>query len=212
MSGQFDKIKHLTAERDFARAADPFALFGKWFADARETEAEYPEAMCLATVDEDGMPDARMVLLKDHDERGFVFYTNMESAKGKELTATGKAALNFWWRDLHRQVRIRGLVEPVADAESDAYFASRPRGSRIGAWASRQSRQLESRFALEKAVARYAAKFNVGPVPRPDYWRGNRVVPLQMEFWHERPFRLHERLVFLRDSPTSGWTRKLLYP
>ena len=212
MTGQFEKIKHLTAEKDFASATNPFALFGKWFADAEKVETEYPEAMCLATVDEDGMPDARMVLLKDWDETGFVFYTNMQSAKGQELASSGKATLNFWWRDLHRQVRIRGLVEPVSDEEADEYFNSRPRGSRIGAWASKQSRELESRFALEKAVARYAAKFNIGKVPRPGYWTGNRVVPLQMEFWHERPFRLHERLVFLRPDAESEWTRKLLYP
>ncbi len=212
MSDPFEKIRNLTAEKDFAKATDPFALFGKWFEDAKRVETEYPEAMCLATVDESGMPDARMVLLKGYDERGFVFYTNMESAKGEELKANPKAALNFWWRDLHRQVRIRGLVEQVSDAEADAYFASRPRGSRIGAWASRQSRELESRFALEKAVAKYTAKFNVGEIPRPEYWTGNRVIPLQMEFWHERPFRLHERLVFLRPSPDAPWTRKLLYP
>ncbi len=212
MTSQFDKIKHLTAEKDFASATDPFALFGKWFADAQKSESEYPEAMCLATVDESGMPDARMVLLKGWDEAGFVFYTNMESAKGRELAASGKAALNFWWRDLHRQVRVRGLVEQVSDTEADEYFNSRPRGSRIGAWASKQSRELESRFALEKAVAGYAAKFNIGKVPRPPYWTGNRVVPLQMEFWHERPFRLHERLVFSRENAESEWTRKLLYP
>ncbi len=212
MGDPFEKIRHLTAERDFASAEDPFALFGKWFADARKAESEYPEAMCLATVDEDGMPDARMVLLKGFDERGFVFYTNMESAKGRQLLHSGKAAANFWWRELHRQVRIRGLVEQVPDKEADAYFASRPRGSRIGAWASRQSRQLESRHALERAVARYAAKFHVGPVPRPRYWTGNRIIPLQMEFWHERPFRLHERLLFSRPAPEAPWERRMLYP
>ena len=212
MTDPFDKIRHLTAERDFASAEDPFALFAKWFEDARKAEAEYPEAMCLATVDEDGMPDARMVLLKGFDERGFVFYTNMESAKGRELLHAGKAAANFWWRDLHRQVRIRGLVEQVSEEEADAYFASRPRGSRIGAWASRQSRELESRHALEKAVARYTAKFHVGPVPRPPYWTGNRIIPLQMEFWHERPFRLHERLLFSRPSPDAPWAKRMLYP
>ena len=212
MSDPFEKIRHLTAEKDFAKAEDPFALFARWFEDAKKAEDEYPEAMCLATVDESGMPDARMVLLKGFDKNGFVFYTNMESAKGLQLQANPKAALVFWWRNLHRQVRIRGLVEPVSDEEADAYFASRPRGSRIGAWASRQSRPLESRHALEKAVARYTAKFHVGPVPRPPYWTGRRVVPLQMEFWHERPFRLHERLVFSRETPKSPWRREMLYP
>ncbi len=212
MNDPFETIRHLTAERDFASAEDPLALFGRWFDDAKRAEDTYPEAMCLATVDEDGMPDARMVLLKAFDERGFVFYTNMESAKGRQLVSNPRAALNFWWRNLHRQVRIRGLVEPVSAEEADAYFASRPRGSRIGAWASKQSRELESRHALEKAVAKYTAKFHVGPVPRPPYWTGQRVVPLQMEFWHERPFRLHERLVFRRDTPDAPWHKALLYP
>ena len=212
MPNPFDKIAHLTAERDFARAGDPFALFARWFADARETETEYPEAMSLATVDEDGMPDVRMVLLKDFDERGFVFYTNMQSAKGRQLRANPRAALNFWWRDLHRQVRVRGPVEEVTPQEADEYFATRPRRSRIGAWASQQSRPLESAHALERAVAKYAAKFHVGKVPRPEYWTGCRVVPLQMEFWHERPFRLHERLLFSRPSPHEPWRRGLLYP
>jgi pyridoxamine 5'-phosphate oxidase len=212
MTDPFEKVRHLTAERDFARAEDPFELFARWFADARKAEPEYPEAMCLATVDEDGMPDARMVLLKGFDERGFVFYTNMESAKGRQLKTNPRAALNFWWRTLHRQVRIRGLVEEVSAEEADAYFASRPRGSRIGAWASRQSRELESRHALEKAVAKYTARFHVGPVPRPPYWTGQRVVPLQMEFWHERPFRLHERLLFRRRDPEAPWEKTLLYP
>ncbi len=212
MPDPFRKIRELAPEKDFASAEDPFALFGRWFADAQKTGTEYPEAMCLATVDASGMPDARMVLLKAWDARGFVFYTNMESAKGGQLKANPKAALNFWWPELHRQVRIRGVAGPVSDEEADAYFASRARRSRIGAWASRQSRELESRYALEKAVAKYAAKFNVGKVPRPGYWTGQRVVPLQIEFWRERPFRLHERLVFLRASPGAEWRKKLLYP
>ncbi len=212
MSELLDTLKTLRAEPDFASATDPFALFARWFAQAKEAEPEYPEAMCLATVDEQGMPDARMVLLKDFDERGFVFYTNMESAKGRQILASGKAALTFWWRNLHRQVRIRGLTEQVSDAEADAYFATRPRGSRIGAWASKQSREMEDAQALKKAALREAARFGLGEVPRPPYWTGVRVIPLQMEFWHERPFRLHERIVFLRDAPDAPWHRKRLYP
>ncbi|HHN66802.1 MAG TPA: pyridoxamine 5'-phosphate oxidase [Thermopetrobacter sp.] len=212
MADPFDDIRQLLAEKDFAQADDPIALFGRWFAEAKEAQPVYPEAMALATVDENGLPDVRMVLLKDFDEKGFVFYTNMESAKGRQLAANPRAALNFWWPALHRQVRIRGPVEPVPDEEADAYFASRPRGSRIGAWASKQSRPLESRRALEKAVAAYAAKFHVGAVPRPPYWTGQRVVPLYMEFWHERPFRLHERVLFARDDPAAAWRKTRLYP
>lgn len=212
MSDLIDELKTLRAEADFASADDPFALFARWFEQARQAESPYPEAMCLATVDEHGMPDARMVLLKGFDERGFVFYTNMESAKGRQISATGKAALTFWWRNLKRQVRIRGLTEQVSDEEADAYFASRPRGSRIGAWASQQSREMQSPHALEKRVAQYAAKYAIGPVPRPDYWTGVRVIPLQMEFWHERPFRLHERIVFRRDAVDAAWQKARLYP
>ena len=212
MSDFLDKLKHLRAEPDFASADDPFALFARWFAQAKEAEPEYPEAMCLATVDEAGMPDARMVLLKEFDERGFVFYTNMESAKGRQIMSAGKAALNFWWRNLHRQVRVRGLTELVSDEEADAYFATRPRGSRIGAWASKQSREMESPRALEKAVATYAAKYAIGAVPRPDYWTGVRVMPLHIEFWHERPFRLHERVLFSRESLDAPWRKQRLYP
>jgi pyridoxamine 5'-phosphate oxidase len=166
--------------------------------------------MALATVDESGLPDARMVLLKDWSESGFVFYTNAESAKGRQLAATMKAAALFHWKSLRRQVRLRGPVELVSDAESDAYFASRPRDSRIGAWASRQSRPLESRFALEKAVAVEAARFGLGEVPRPPYWRGYRIVPQAIEFWADRPFRLHDRLRFTRAE--AGWTKDRLYP
>ncbi len=212
MSDFLERISHLRAEPEFARARDPFALFERWFAQAREAEREYPEAMCLATVDEDGMPDARMVLLKDFDARGFVFYTNMESAKGRQIRASGRAALNFWWRELHRQVRIRGLTEMVTEEEADAYFASRPRGSRIGAWASRQSREMEDARALERAVAKFAARHAIGAVPRPPWWSGVRVVPLHMEFWHERPFRLHERIVFRRETPDAPWRKARLYP
>lgn len=195
---------------DFSEAGEPYALFRAWFEDAKEREPSDPEAMALATVDESGLPDARMVLLKDWSESGFVFYTNAESAKGRQLTATMKAAALFHWKSLRRQVRLRGPVELVSDAESDAYFASRPRDSRIGAWASRQSRPLESRFALEKAVAVEAARFGLGEVPRPPYWRGYRIVPQAIEFWADRPFRLHDRVRFTRAE--AGWMKDRLYP
>jgi pyridoxamine 5'-phosphate oxidase len=173
--------------------------------------------MALATVDGTGLPNLRMVLLKGVDgperpDRGFVFFTNFESAKGVEILASHKAALLFHWKSLRRQVRVRGNVTEVSGAEADAYFATRPRGSRIGTWASQQSRPLESRFALEKAVALITAKFGLGEIPRPPYWSGFRVIPLEIEFWHERPFRLHERVVFRRTSSSEPWTRTRLYP
>ena len=197
---------------DFVDAEEPLALFRTWMAEAREHEVNDANAMALATVDADGLPNLRMVLLKDADESGFVFYTNVESVKGAELTAAPKAALCFHWKSLRRQVRVRGPVERVGDAEADTYFATRPRGSRIGAWASQQSRPLESRFALEKAVARYTAKYGIGEVPRPDYWSGFRVLPVEMEFWHDRPFRLHDRVVFRRRAMAEPWSRTRLYP
>ena len=202
---------------DFTAAEEPFALFDAWFADAMAHEPNDPNAMSLATVDADGLPNARVVLLKGLDEatvpmRGFVFYTNLESAKGRELIAGGKAALCFHWKSLRRQVRVRGLVSRVSDAEADAYFALRPRGSRLGAWASAQSRPLESRFALEKAVAATTARYPIGDIPRPPHWSGFRVTPVAIEFWHDRPFRLHDRVTFRRPDAQAPWRRERLYP
>jgi len=202
---------------DFTAAEEPFALFDEWLKEAAAHEPNDPNAMALATVDPDGLPNVRMVLLKGVDgperpDRGFVFFTNYESTKGRELLASKKAALCFHWKSLRRQVRVRGLVSPVAPEEADAYFATRPRGSRIGAWASAQSRPLESRFALEKAVAFYTAKYAVGEIPRPPYWSGFRVVPVEMEFWHDRPFRLHDRVQFRRSGPGEPWSKVRLYP
>ena len=205
------------SEADFTTANEPFALFAQWFGDAEKSELNDPNGMALATVDADGLPNVRMVLLKgvdgaDATERGFVFYTNLESAKGRELAAEPKAALCFHWKSLRRQVRVRGLVRPVSAEEADAYFATRARGSRLGAWASAQSRPLESRFALEKAVAAVTARYPIGEIPRPPHWSGFRIVPLQIEFWHDRPFRLHDRLVFRRAEAGAAWEKQRLYP
>lgn len=197
---------------DFTEADEPMRLFSAWFEEAVRREPADPNAMALATVDADGVPNVRMVLLKGVDERGFVFYTNRDSTKGKELEGAGHAALVFHWKSLTRQVRVRGTVEPVTDAEADAYFATRPRLAQIGAWASRQSAPLESRLAFEKAVALYTAKYLVGPVPRPPFWSGYRVVPRAIEFWHDRPFRLHDRVEFRREKLGGAWTKTRLYP
>lgn len=197
---------------DFTDAAEPLALFAAWFEEAKAAEPADPNAMALATADSDGFPNVRMVLLKEVDARGFVFYTNLESRKGEELIANPKAALVFHWKSLTRQVRVRGPVERVSDAEADAYFASRPRLSQIGAWASRQSAPLESRLAFEKAVALTTAKYAVGTIPRPPHWSGFRVVPLVIEFWHDRPFRLHDRIEFRRARPEGPWIKARLYP
>ena len=204
-------MKSLT-DGDFTEASEPFALFERWFSDATASELNDPNAMALATVDPDGLPNVRMVLMKGWDEAGFVFYTNTESAKGRELLSGKKAALVLHWKSLRRQVRVRGPVEIVTDAEADEYFQSRPRDSRIGAWASQQSRPLESRFALEKAVATNAAKYAIGEVPRPPHWTGFRIRPVEIEFWHDKPFRLHDRIVFRRPAPEGGWTKARLYP
>lgn len=197
---------------DFTLSDEPIALFETWLAEAARSEPNDPNGMALATSDTDGMPNVRMVLLKGHDARGFVFYTNTQSQKGQELQANMQAAGLFHWKSLRRQVRLRGPVEQVSDAEADAYFQSRPRESRIGAWASQQSRPLENRFALEKAVAATAARYAVGEVPRPPYWTGFRIRPVSMEFWRDGAFRLHDRVRFLRETPDGEWTKARLYP
>ena len=183
---------------DFTEAAEPFRLFAAWLEDATKSEPNDPNGLALATVDEDGMPDVRMVLLKGFDEQGFVFYTNFESAKGREILSSMKAAMCFHWKSLRRQVRVRGPVEVVSDAEADAYYATRPRGSRIGAWASKQSRPLEGRFALEKAVAEYTARYAIGDIPRPSHWSGFRIRPLSIEF--------------RRETPDGAWSKVRMYP
>ncbi|MEM7191270.1 MAG: pyridoxamine 5'-phosphate oxidase [Pseudomonadota bacterium] len=198
--------------QDFTAADDPYALFQAWFEEARGSEPRDPEAMSVATVDESGLPNVRTLLLKGADSRGFVFYTNCESAKGRELAANPMAALLLYWKSLGRQVRVRGTVEPVSDADADAYFATRHPQSQTGAWASKQSRPLESRAALEAAVARYADEFEGREVPRPDYWRGFRVRPLEIEFWQNGEFRLHDRIVFRRPTLESAWTKTRLNP
>lgn len=200
------------ADEQLFRGEDPFALFAEWFEAAKAAELNDPNAMTLATAGADGAPDARMVLLKGVDSRGFVFYTNTESAKGRQLDANPKAALLFHWKSLRRQVRVRGAVERVADEEADAYFATRPRDSQIGAWASDQSRPMAGRFVLEKRAAELALKFGLGRVPRPAHWTGYRILPLRLEFWRDRPFRLHDRLVFERPTPGKAWNRSRLFP
>ncbi len=197
---------------DFTAADEPFGLFAVWFAEAVKSEPNDPNAMALATVDGDGLPDVRMVLLKGFDTAGFVFYSHIDSAKGRELATTPKAALLFHWKSLRRQVRIRGAVSRVTDAEADAYFATRPKQAQIGAWASKQSQPLESRMAFEKAIAINTAKYAIGEVPRPPGWGGWRITPQAIEFWHDRPFRLHDRIEFRRAAPDAEWSKTRLYP
>ncbi len=199
-------------EDGFADATNPEMLFNAWFDEADKNELNDANAMTLATVDASGMPNARIVLMKGWDARGFAFYGNLESAKGQELIAHPKAALVFHWKSLRRQVRIRGGVEQVSAAEADAYYATRPLGSRIGAWASQQSRPLESREVLKAAFAKYEKEFEGLSPSRPRYWSGFRIIPLQMEFWADRPFRLHDRIVFSRENTDSPWIKTRLYP
>jgi pyridoxamine 5'-phosphate oxidase len=191
---------------------EPLRLFSAWFKEALAKEPNDPNGMALATVDEAGRPDVRMVLLKDFDARGFSFYTNAESAKGRQLAINPQAAICFHWKSLRRQVRARGSIAQVSAEEADAYFATRDRGARLGAWASDQSQPLESRFALERRIAQFAAKFTLGHVPRPPHWKGYRLAPVAIEFWRDRPFRLHDRLQFSRDAPGAPWQKRRLYP
>jgi pyridoxamine 5'-phosphate oxidase len=195
-----------------APRTDPFVLFHEWFKQAEGAEPNDPNAMALATADADGMPDVRMVLLKGVDERGFVFYSNADSIKGAELAANPRAALNFHWKSLRKAVRVQGTVARVSDAEADAYFATRPKDSQIGAWASPQSRPMQGRFVFEKAIAEYAVKYALTKVPRPHYWTGWRITPLRIEFWRDRPFRLHDRLVYGRAAADAPWTTERLFP
>ena len=195
------------AERD---PENPFELFDAWFKEAAAREPSDPEAMALATVGTDGQPSVRIVLLRGLDARGFTFYTNYESRKGQQLLDTPRAALCFHWKSVNRQVRVEGAVEQVGAEEADVYFAGRPRASRIGAWASLQSRPLSGRFELERRIAHYTAKFGLGGIPRPPFWSGFRVVPASIEFWEQRPFRLHDRLVYHRRD--DGWITERLYP
>lgn len=202
----------LLTDGDFTAAPEPFSLFDLWFADARAKELNDPNAMALATADADLLPNVRIVLLKSVDPHGFVFYTNSESQKGGELEANPQAALVFHWKSLNRQVRVRGRIEHVGAAESDAYFASRPRDSQIAAWASQQSRALDSRGTFDTAIAAIEKRYEGKPVPRPPHWFGYRVVPHSIEFWHDRPFRKHDRIVFTRPNPNSDWAKTRLFP
>ena len=197
---------------DFTTREDPFTLFEEWMAEAKASEPCDPDAIALATVDANGLPDVRMVLLRGADRRGFVFYTNAQSAKGQEIAGNRQAAFVLYWKSLNRQIRVRGTVEDASDVESDVYFNSRHQRSRLGAIASQQSRPLGSREELERAVATLEVKFGTGPIPRPAHWHGFRIKPVSIEFWHDRPSRLHDRVVFQRIVGQDGWTKQRLYP
>ncbi len=192
---------------------NPIDLFNNWFNEAKEAESNDPNAVAVATSTPDGKPSQRMVLLKDVDDRGFVFYTNLGSRKGQQLAINPNVALCFHWKSLRRQVRVEGIAEAVSDSEADVYFDSRPRMSQIGAWASKQSHDLEGRFELEARIAKYTAKFNIGKVPRPDFWSGYRIAPQMIEFWQDEKFRLHDRLIYTRDnSENNQWLTKRIFP
>lgn len=207
------RAEHEEPDDQVFTSQDPLQLFSDWMEAATDKELNDPTAMSLGTVDASGMPNVRMVLLKHVDEDGFVFYTNLESQKGEELIANPKAALCFHWKTLRRSVRVQGLVERVSDEEADAYFASRPKDSQIGAWASRQSRPLKGRFELETEVAKFGARYAVTKVPRPPQWSGFRIHPVQIEFWRDRWFRLHDRLRFEREEDATGaWKTQRLFP
>jgi pyridoxamine 5'-phosphate oxidase len=210
-SAPIETPKELTSG-DFTEAEEPLRLFAAWFEEANRSEPSLAEAMTFATVDPEGLPNARMLLLKGFDERGFVFYSNLDSQKGQELDRNPKGALLFHWKSLNRQVRLRGTVERVEDADADAYFATRPRLAQVGAWASKQSAPLESRMAFEKAIAVTMAKFAIGTIPRPPNWVGYRLIPLIIEFWQDRPYRLHDRVEFRRKAPGAPWRKTRLYP
>lgn len=195
-----------------AKFEEPFTLFGQWFEKATAKEIDVPEAMAVASATPEGKPSVRMVLLKDWDQKGFVFYTNFDSQKGQELQKNAAVALLFHWKSLKRQVRIEGHVEGVSAAEADAYFQGRPRDSRIGAWASKQSRAMTERLEFEKEIARYVAKFGIGEIPRPENWSGFRIIPKRFEFWEDRPFRLHDRQIYILDPAHKHWKREILFP
>ncbi len=193
-------------------STDPFRLFAEWLEEAKKKEPNDPNAMALATADEHGAPDVRMVLLKGVTPDGFVFFSNSESRKGRQLGANPQAALCFHWKSLRRQVRVSGRVQPVTAEEADNYFATRAKDSQIGAWASDQSRPMSGRFEFESRIAKYAAKYALGATPRPPHWTGWRIVPSRIEFWRNRPFRLHDRLEFTRSEASAPWTTHRLYP